>query len=329
MNRTVSFENNPLTLIGRRLSAGDAAPVCTLTNGDSAEVSLGSFGGKTRLIHFFPSLDTPVCDLQVREFDRMASALGKRRRLAGAEAAPRAESSGDPPKQAPHADARCVPPHPDAEPLVIGVSMDLPFALKRFSETFGIGSTLLLSDHRRSSFGINYGVLIKEWNLLARGVLIIDRDDSIRYFRLVEEISNPPDFGEALGKLEEAMSALGRSGELRAPSKIRAATALGAEHRGSKTAPVPLPGESIGPMLERLPGWKLANGSRISRGYSFKSFADAKRFLDVVSLLADERNHHPSFFLDYNRLEISLTTHSAGGLTSEDFTLAGIINQAS
>jgi thiol peroxidase len=277
MNRTVSFENNPLSLRGRCIGEGDAAPPCTLTNRDAEEITLDSLGDTVKLVHFFQSLDTPICDLQVREFDRRAAALG--------------------------ADA----------PLVVGVSMDLPFAHKRFSETFGIRHTVLLSDHRYASFGINYGVLIGEWNLLARGCLVIDGERTIRYFQLVEEITNPPDFDQAFERLEEALRS------------ARAPAAPSLAPRPGKA--LPLTRDAIGSQLARTPGWELAKGSRISRRYEFNSFAEAKRFLDMLSLLAEERNHHPSFSLDYDRLEVSLTTHTAGGLTNDDFAMARFINQ--
>jgi thiol peroxidase len=301
MNRNVTFENNPLTLIGRRLDVNDAAPACTLANHETDEISLDSFGRRVRLVHFFTSLDTPVCDLQVREFDRRAGALV----TAGSGAAALRDLGPDPAR-------------PEGfPPVVIGVSMDLPFAHKRFSETFGIRYSVLLSDHRYASFGINYGLLIKEWNLLARGCLIIDRANIIRYMQLGEEISDPPDFDDAFDTLGEVLEHPGSPNPGGASSGSAAQKAL------------PLPGDALGPMLERVPGWALADCSRISRKYRFKDFADAKQFLDMVSRIAEEHNHHPSFSLDYNRLEVTLTTHSAGGLTKNDFIMAEIINQLS
>jgi len=195
--------------------------------------------------------------------------------------------------------------------------MDLPFAQKRFSETFGIRHSVLLSDHRYASFGINYGLLIKEWNLLARGCLISDRGNIIRYLQIVEEISNPPDFDDAFENLEEVLEHPGSTNSGGLPNGSTVEKAL------------PLPKDALGPMLEQVPGWELADGSRILRRFKFKGFAEAKQFLDILSRLAEEHNHHPSFYLDYNRLEVTLTTHSAGGLTKNDFIMAEIINQLS
>ena len=305
MNRNVTFENNPLTLLGRRLGVNDAAPPCTMTSAETEEVSLDSFGSRVRLVHFFTSLDTPVCDLQVREFDRRAGDL-----RAPAQAVRGSGKPGSPSR------LRADEPG-DLAPVVIGVSMDLPFAHKRFSETFGIRHSVLLSDHRYASFGINYGLLIKEWNLLARGCLIIDRGNSIRYMQLVEEISNPPDF-------DDAFDMLGKVLENPEPR-----IAVGRPNGQDAENSLPLSKDALGPMLERVPGWALADDSRISKMYRFKGFAEAKQFLDVVSRLAEEHNHHPSFYLDYNRLEVTLTTHSAGGLTQSDFIMAKIIDQLS
>jgi thiol peroxidase len=305
MNRNVTFENNLLTLVGRRLDVSDAAPACSMTNTETDEVSLDSFGSRVKLVHFFTSLDTPVCDLQVREFDRRAGALR-----------PPGQAVWGPGKPGSSPRPRADEPWGVA-PVVIGVSMDLPFAHKRFSETFGIRHSVLLSDHRYASFGINYGLLIKEWNLLARGCLIIDRGNSIRYMQLVEEITNPPDFDEAFEMLAKVL-------EHPVPRN-----AGGTTKEPDSENSLPLSKDALGPMLERVSGWTLADGSRISKIYRFKGFAEAKQFLDIVSRLAEEHNHHPSFRLDYNRLEVTLSTHSAGGLTQNDFIIAKIIDQLS
>lgn len=168
MLRKVTFHGGRLTLAGRRLKEGSRAPDFKVVSQDLKEVGLRDFSGKTIVINFFPSLDTPVCDLQVKEFNKKASGLS-----------------------------------PDV--VVIGISKDLPFAQSRFCSLNGIKNEIVLSDYRFSSFGLSYGVLIKELNLLARGTLIIDKQQKIRYIQIVEEITHSVDFTQAFARLEEVL----------------------------------------------------------------------------------------------------------------------------
>ena len=89
------------------------------------------------------------------------------------------------------------------EVVVMGISKDLPFAQARFCSANAIKNEVVLSDYRFSSFGLNYGFLIKELNLLARGSLIIDRQDRIRYIQLVGEITQAVNFEEVFSALQE------------------------------------------------------------------------------------------------------------------------------
>ena len=164
----VTFKGARLNLTGRRVREGGRAPDFKLISQDLKEVTLSDFDGKVKIINFFPSLDTPVCDLQVKEFNKKAAGLS-----------------------------------PDI--VVIGVSKDLPFAQARFCSLNQIKNEVVLSDYRFSSFGRNYGVLIKELNLLARGSLIIDKQRKIRYIQLVEEITHSVDFDQVFNKLQEVL----------------------------------------------------------------------------------------------------------------------------
>jgi thiol peroxidase len=157
----------PLTLVGDGLGVGDKAPEFNLLGNDLGTVSLSSFKGKVCVLVTVPSLDTPVCDVEARRFNQEASGLG-----------------------------------PDVAVLVI--SADLPFAQKRWCGAAGIDRVRTLSDHRDTSFGADYGVLIKELRLLARAVFVVDRKGIIRYQQLVGEIAREPDYEAALkaaGKL--------------------------------------------------------------------------------------------------------------------------------
>jgi thioredoxin-dependent peroxiredoxin len=157
----ITFMGNPLTLVGTEIKAGSKAPAFSVLEKDLSEVKLDDFSGKVKIISVTPSLDTPVCDLQAKTFEEEAGKL-------------------------------------PGNVVVINVSMDLPFAIARYSEDAKIGKIRTLSDHRDALFGNAYGVLIKELRLLARSVFVIDQSDVVRYVEIVPEVTNQPDYGKAL-----------------------------------------------------------------------------------------------------------------------------------
>ncbi|MBT3255576.1 MAG: thiol peroxidase [Deltaproteobacteria bacterium] len=163
----ISMKGNPLTLMGQELNIGDMAPDVVLANNDLAPVSLSSYQGKVCIISSVPSLDTPVCDMETRRFNEEAGALGD-------------------------------------DVAIITVSMDLPFAQKRWCGAAGVDKVITLSDYGDMSFGNAYGVLIKELKLLARAVFVLDRQGIIQYIQLVNEVTEEPNYQEildAVGKL--------------------------------------------------------------------------------------------------------------------------------
>ncbi len=157
----ITFQGMPLTLLGDGVGVGDKAPQFSLLDNDLGAVGLSDFKGKVCLLVTVPSLDTPVCDVEARRFNEEAAGLG-----------------------------------PDVAVLV--VSMDLPFAQKRWCGAAGIERVQTLSDHRDASFGQAYGILVKELRLLARAVFVVDQEGLIRYAQLVGEIAEEPDYGAAL-----------------------------------------------------------------------------------------------------------------------------------
>ncbi|MGC8657739.1 MAG: thiol peroxidase [Desulfomonilaceae bacterium] len=161
----VTFKGNPLTLLGNEVKIGDAAPDFAVVANDLSPVSLSTFKGKTLIISAVPSLDTPVCDMSTRRFNQEATVLG-------------------------------------SEVTILTISMDLPFAQARWCGAAGIQNIVTLSDHRDASFGMAYGLLIKELRLLARSVFVIDRDGKIRYQQLVPEIAQEPDYDGVLDALK-------------------------------------------------------------------------------------------------------------------------------
>lgn len=161
-----AIHGHPLTLLGNEIAVGQAAPDCALLDGELKEVSLRSLRGKTLLISCVPSLDTPVCDLQTRRFNEEATRLGDNVR-------------------------------------VLAVSMDLPFAQKRWCGAAGVKHVLPLSDHRDAAFGQAFGILIQELRLLARSIFILDREGIVRYAQIVSEVTQAPDYAAALAALKK------------------------------------------------------------------------------------------------------------------------------
>lgn len=167
IRRTVAFRGQPLTLVGGEIKPGDKAPNFKVTDNDMLPVRfLRTYKGKTAVILSVPSLDTPVCDLEIRKFNTEAAKLS-----------------------------------PDIE--VLAVSMDLPFAQKRWCGDAGVKRVKIYSDYKQGEFGKAYGVLIKELRLLARAVFIVDAEGTVRYARMVPEITEEPDYAKALAALKE------------------------------------------------------------------------------------------------------------------------------
>jgi pterin-4a-carbinolamine dehydratase len=200
---------------------------------------------------------------------------------------------------------------------VIGISRDIPFALKRFRETFDIRNIDLISDYRHGSFGLNYGVLIKELNLLTRGTFILDSGNTLRYRQIVRELTNQPDYEDIFKHIEDVLK--NPQSSIGSPATLTCIPCEGSVE--------PLSGEVIALKMQSIPDWELLDNRRISRLFTFEGFMEAKSLLDTIAAIAEEQGHHPSFNLNYNRLEVALTTHAARGLTENDFIMAEIIDQ--
>jgi thiol peroxidase len=162
------MKGNPVTLVGPELKAGDKAPDFLVLDQTIAPKTLKDFDGKFKVISVTPSLDTPVCDLQIHWFN---------------------------------ADAANQP----QDVAVLNISMDLPFAIRRLCATGGIDKAVALSDHRDASFGTNWGVLMKELRLLARSIFIVDKENVVRYVQIVPEQTAEPNYEAALEALKALM----------------------------------------------------------------------------------------------------------------------------
>lgn len=162
----VTMKGEPLTLSGTAVDIGQKAPDFEVLDNELKIVTLSSCAGKILIICSVPSLDTSVCDTETRKFNEKAAELGE-----GA--------------------------------AVLVISMDLPFAQKRWCGAAGIQNVKTLSDHRDASFGKAYGVLIEELRLLARAVFIVDKKGILRYKQIVPEITNEPDYDDCLEAIKK------------------------------------------------------------------------------------------------------------------------------
>lgn len=164
-----TMRGNPLTLIGPELKPGDKAPDFTVVDGSLKPVTLKDTGGQVRIISVVPSLDTPVCDAQTKRFNEEAAKL------------------------------------PGVD--ILTVSMDLPFAQKRWCGAFGVDKIKMLSDHREGSFGANYGTLIKDMRIESRAIFVVDQNNTIRHAEYVREVADFPNYEAALSAAKNALAA--------------------------------------------------------------------------------------------------------------------------
>ena len=169
MENKTKFQGTPVSVAGTFVKPGDKAPDFSLTKEDLSRFTLADAKGKKLLLNIFPSIDTPVCSASVRKFNEMAAKM---------------------------------------EDTLVCISKDLPFAQGRFCAAEGIRNVIPLSDfHYASTFGKDYGVLMTDGplsGLLARAVVIIDRNGKIAYADMVPEIVNEPDYDRALEALKKA-----------------------------------------------------------------------------------------------------------------------------
>src|SRR3954453_9181025 len=161
-----TLKGNPLTLVGPELKPVDKAPDFSMVDGSLKPVSLGDTGSTVRIFSVVPSLDTPVCDAQTKRFNEEAANL------------------------------------PGVE--IFTVSMDLPFAQKRWCGAFGVDKVKMLSDHKDGSFGAGWGTLIKELRIESRAIFVLNKDNSVRYVEYVKEVADFPNYDAALAAARSA-----------------------------------------------------------------------------------------------------------------------------
>jgi len=162
----VTFQGNPVTLIGNEIKTGNKAPDFTVLNNELKPVNMSDYDGKVKILSIFPSVDTGVCSKQNHRFNEEASKLSD-------------------------------------DIVILAISNDLPFALSRFCGAEGIDKVITLSDHKDLDFSMKYGFLIEEMRLLARGVVVIDKDNTVKHVEYVPEIGQEPDYDAAIKTAKE------------------------------------------------------------------------------------------------------------------------------
>lgn len=165
----VTFQGNPLTLLGDPVEVGQKAPDFEVVSNDLSPIKLSDYAGKTLVISVVPSLDTPVCDTQTRTFNEKASGLSD-------------------------------------NVVILTVSVDLPFAQARWCGAAGVDRVHSLSDYKDLTFGTAYGLVIKELRLLTRAVLVVDKTGVVQYIEIVPEVTDEPDYQAALDKVSDLVS---------------------------------------------------------------------------------------------------------------------------
>jgi len=162
----VTMMGKAMTLLGPDIKKGDDAPDFTLLDNSLAAVNLADSAGKIRLISVVPSLDTEVCALQTEYFNKAAQSISD-------------------------------------DIVIYTISVDLPFAQKRWVTDNEITNVTTLSDFNTADFGLNYGLLLKELRLLTRAVVVVDKNDKIADFQIVAEITEEPDYARTLDVIKE------------------------------------------------------------------------------------------------------------------------------
>lgn len=158
--RTTTIKGNPVTLVGKEIRVGEQGPNFKVLTNDMKVYTLQDAGDKVKIISVVHSLDTGVCELQTLSFNEAVAELG--------------------------------------DVVILTISVDLPFAQRRFCGAKGIDKVITLSDHRDLSFGLNYGFVIEELRLLSRGIVILDKHNVVQYVEYVGEVSEQPNYEKAM-----------------------------------------------------------------------------------------------------------------------------------
>jgi thioredoxin-dependent peroxiredoxin len=161
IGNNITLKGNPMPLRGRAIRIGEPLPAAIVTGGNMAPVNIAAGNGKVRIISVVPSVDTPTCEAQTHALSE------KDRKLA-------------------------------EQVEMVTISMDLPFAQQRFAKEAKIKNVAFYSDYKTGEFGMNFGLMIEPLHLLARAIIVTDKDDIVRYLQVVPEVTELPDMPAAM-----------------------------------------------------------------------------------------------------------------------------------
>lgn len=276
-NKIITFNQKPVTHVGRKIKQNMIAPYFRVTDGKKEEELLHGFSDKIKLITSFPVYEKSEFELLLLRLDKDIYNNN----------------------------------------VIINISKDLPFAKDKFSFLNSINKILFYSDYKYSSFGVNYGLLIKELHLLVKAAIIIDHKNVRRYIQIVGDASDELNYSEVMSNLYDVFD----------NPVTEAPLPLSLDCKYGKEDIIALSEKTIEELLIKNSKWELIGKKMLKRKFVFKDFTEAKFFLDLISIIVEDQCHYPVMHLKSNELIVELTTGKAGGLTQNDFIMARIIDQ--
>jgi len=280
MKKEIIYNEKTYSLMGRNMREESQAPDFTALTVDQESFQFSNYKNQVKVISSVVTLEKPLCLLQINEFNRLAQ------------------------------------DHQD-EALILGISNDLPFTQNRIKKENNLNHIMLLSDSLTHNFGIQYGLQIKDLNLLAPSVIIIDKSNVIRYMQVTEN-------AEIAALLTPAFNAF--ENILENPvSEIKGGTTSHCIPCEGDTSP--LKESDIAPLMTDINNWDLIDNLKLHKSFKFEDFEEAGLFVDIISAIAQEQDHHPDMCIYYNKVDLILTTHSVGGLSKNDFIMASLIDE--
>lgn len=167
-NQNITFKGDKISVIGRSVAVGDSLPSFKVTGTDMADLTPESFNGKILVIASIPSVDTPVCDIEIKRFNQDVSSLSE-------------------------------------DVSVLTVSLDLPFAQKRWCAAEGVEQVVCGSDYKHRAFGEDFGTYIQELGLLTRAVFVADKTGKVIHVEYVDDVTAEPNYDAVIEKIKEAL----------------------------------------------------------------------------------------------------------------------------
>jgi thiol peroxidase len=272
----VYLSEKELALVGRRLQQQQIAPYSRLITRDLEQIKFPADSDKIKVINTFLCLDNRVCDSQIKQFNQRAADFLQ-------------------------------------EVVIFGISKDLPFACRKYSQANNIYNLALLSDYHYSSFGFNYGLQIREVNLLVRSAVILDKKNRIRYFYIEPDTSKELDYSRVFAALDEIIE----------NPDCKTKDSLPAECRQSQQRSL-LTETQLKSKIAELDSWSVLSNKKIGKEYFFDNFEQEAYFVDMIREVIRYQQHYPLISFGGNKVTVVLG--SEDGVSDNDFIVAKIID---